>query len=123
MLPIMTLKKLKTSKFIKIVQTMQDHKVSLHNSKPNNWLFYLFHGKTGLVAAVVSKAIAGWIRVSGPDPQSRSGGQQLEGASPLPLFTPVGEPCRQPCPAGFTEDMYINEGALSKGDTDGYAAL
>lgn len=93
---------------------------SINQSQTNNWLFHLFHCKTGLVAAVVSKAIAGWIRVSGSHPQRRSGGQQLQGPSPLTVLPPVGEPCRQPCTTGFRKIMYVSKEASSKGDTGGF---
>lgn len=81
--------------------------------KPNDCVFYLFHSKTGLVAAVVSKDIAGGVGVWGSYPQ-RPGGQQLEGASPLPVFPPVREPCRQCCPTVFKRNNDHYKGSIVK---------
>lgn len=85
--------------------------------KQTNPIFYLFYSKTGLVAAVVSKAIARWVRVSSSYPQSRPRGQQLKGASPLPVLPPVRETCRECCSTGFKKIMYFSKGESSKGDT------
>ena len=60
----------------------------------NNSVFHLFHGKTGLVAAAVTKAIVGWVGESGCPPHSRPRRQQLEGASPLSFLPSVREACR-----------------------------
>lgn len=84
--------------------------------KINNLLFYLFHSKTGLVTAAVSKAIVGWISVSSSHPQSRPGGKQLEGASSLPILPPVRESRRQSCPAGLRK-VFVHK--KNKVDTDG----